>query len=71
MQEIKILLGDYGGKWAETGAVTWAFEKSGDAWNAKFPQKISPDDAQKLADLLEALGDQDQVQKVYTNAEIL
>ena len=68
VQEVKTILRDYGGKWAESGSVQWAFEpSSGDGWNAKFPQDIPEDDRAKLVALLEALEDNDDIQNVYTN----
>lgn len=72
VQEIKSILKEHGGKWAETGSVRWAFEAlvGGDApgWKAKFPQELSPDDQSKLASLVEALGENDDVQNIFTNA---
>ena len=68
VQEIKIILKERGGKWAESGSVQWAFEKTADGWNPKFPQEISADDALKLAALVEALEDNDDVQNVFTTA---
>lgn len=68
VQEIKTILRDHNGKWAESGSVQWAFEKTPDqGWKAKFPQEISGEDKNKLADLLETLEDNDDVQEVYTN----
>jgi YebC/PmpR family DNA-binding regulatory protein len=78
VQEIKTILRDHNGKWAESGSVQWAFElRSGDsasgavaenAWIAKFPQDIADEeDKQKLADLLDILEENDDVQNVYTN----
>lgn len=68
VQEVKTILRDRNGKWAETGSVQWAFEKRNGEWEAKFPQNL-PDDAEreKLVALLEALEDNDDVQNVYTN----
>lgn len=69
VQEIKTILRDHSGKWAESGSVRWAFEQLGDmSWKAKFPQEVSDDDKGKLADLLETLEDNDDVQNVHTNA---
>ncbi len=68
VQEVKTILRDRGGKWAETGSVQWAFEKQGGEWTAKFPQDLGDaDERAKLATLLEALEDNDDVQAVYTN----
>jgi len=68
VQEIKTILRDHEGKWAESGSVLWAFEKKNGEWEAKFPQEIE-DDAEraKLVDLLETLEDNDDVQNVFTN----
>ena len=71
-QEIKTVLRDHNGKWAESGSVRWAFEPAGGEewgeWTAKFPQDIADEgEKQKLADLLDALEENDDVQNVYTN----
>ncbi|MGC9598911.1 MAG: YebC/PmpR family DNA-binding transcriptional regulator [Minisyncoccia bacterium] len=77
VQEIKTILKEHGGKWAEAGSVRWAFDppvggsetKGAEReWKAKFPQEISEDDAKKLLALVEALEDNDDVQNVFTNA---
>lgn len=80
--EIKKVLSDHGGKWAEPGSVMWAFalaadergqEKnaadSGKKWMAKFPMQISDATQQKLNALVEALAEHDDVQGVYTNTQ--
>ncbi len=78
VQEIKTILRDHNGKWAESGSVQWAFEHAnpgagagaggtGGGWNAKFPQDIPDDEKQKLVALLEALEENDDVQNIYTN----
>lgn len=69
VQEIKTILKEHGGKWAEAGSVAWAFEPSGAGdWRAKFPQQLSPDDKIKLDSLIEALEDNDDVLSAATNA---
>jgi YebC/PmpR family DNA-binding regulatory protein len=72
VQEIKMILKEHGGKWAEAGSVRWAFEplagNSAREWKAKFPQEINEDDAKKLDALVDALEDNDDVQTVFTNA---
>ncbi len=79
VQEIKTILRDHNGKWAESGSVQWAFEHAigahnnsdgdeGIEWIAKFPQDIADEEEkQKLADLLDALEENDDVQNIYTN----
>src|SRR5258708_217433 len=72
VQEVKKILSDHEGKWAEIGSVTWAFDLPAGGHNerkAKFPQALSEEDAKKLDVLVDALEDHDDVQKVYTNAE--
>lgn len=64
--ELKHLVGDKGGKWAETGSVDWAFD--GDT--PKFPQEISDDDKQKLQKLLDALEEHDDISSVLHNAKV-
>jgi len=71
VQEIKTILRDYNGKWAETGSVQWAFEKTNEGYQPKFPQDIPEADAEKLVALIEALHENDNVQNVYTNAASL
>ena len=72
VQEIKLILKEHNGKWAEAGSVRWAFEPVTDgaerSWKAKFPQALSEEDAKKLAALVAAIEDGDDVQKVFTNA---
>jgi YebC/PmpR family DNA-binding regulatory protein len=67
VQEIKTILRDHNGKWAEAGSVQWAFGLSDGEWNAKSPQDIPREEKEKLADLLESLEENDDVQNVYTN----
>ncbi len=68
--EIKKLLNDHGAKWAEQGSVRWAFEEKDGGIAPKFAQDLSAEDGEKLEALLEALDDNDDVQNVYTNANI-
>ncbi len=68
--EIKKLLSDHGAKWAEQGSVRWAFEEKDGVIAPKFAQDLSAEDGEKLETLLEALDDNDDVQNVYTNANV-
>ena len=65
--EVKKILNDHGGKWAEPGSVRWAFEIHEDEWVAKFTQPISDKDRVDLETLIEAISQQDDVQKIHTN----
>ncbi len=71
--EVKKILSDQGGKWAESGSVRWAFDPPAGGedreWRAKFPQQLSPADRSKLESLMDALRAHDAVQEVYTNAQ--
>ena len=68
--EIKKILSDHEAKWADPGSVAWAFEKTADGYNSKFPQKISDDAEEKLLKLMEALDDHDDVAEIYTSADL-
>ena len=70
VQEIKTILKEHNGKWAESGSVLWAFEKSHEGWNAKFPQDVPENDMGQLIKLLESLEENDDVQNVFTNANL-
>jgi len=68
IQEVKIVLKDNGGKWADPGSVMWAFESADEAgWKAKFPQEISEEGKNQLKRLVSALEAHDDVVGVYTN----
>ncbi len=72
VQEIKLILKEHNGKWAETGSVRWAFEpvaKGSDEWKAKFPVAISDEEKEALSVLVEALEENENVQNVSTNVE--
>lgn len=73
VQEIKAILKEHGGKWAETGSVQWAFEaaqvQDGGGWRAKLTRKLSEDDAKKLGSLVETIEKNDDVHTIFTNAE--
>ncbi len=66
--EIKKILSDHGAKFTEPESVLWAFENKDGQWQAKFKQQISEESKSKLNELMEALENQDDVQKVYTNS---
>lgn len=69
--QIKKILSEGGGKWAEPGSVEWAFEAApGGGWPAKFPQTLSPAEKEKLRVLLGALEDHADVQSLYTNGDL-
>ena len=67
--EIKKILSDHKAKWAESGSVTWAFEKGIEGWKAKFFHETSADQKKALEELILALEDHDDVVSVRTNAK--
>ena len=74
VSEIKKVLSDTAGKWADPGSVMWAFEKkspTGGEWEAKFKQPLSPEDTEKLNELIEELEDHQDIQRVHTNLDSL
>lgn len=69
VNETKLILKQQDAKWADPGSVMWAFEKTGEGWNAKFPQEISGQGREKLEKLIEALEESDDIQNVVTNVK--
>jgi len=66
--EIKHLLSQYNTTLAEQGSASWAFEKTSEGMSPKTTIKLPAEDAESLKKLVSALEDNDDVQKVYTNA---
>jgi YebC/PmpR family DNA-binding regulatory protein len=68
--EIKHILSLQGYELANPGSAAWAFQKTGSELVPTTTIPLSSDeDGEKLANLVEALEEQDDVQDVYTNAE--
>ncbi len=68
-QELKHLLSTYGGTLANPGAAMWAFQKNaGGKLEPISPIELSDEDAQKMAELSDALEEHDDINEVYTNA---
>jgi YebC/PmpR family DNA-binding regulatory protein len=68
-QELKHLLNLHGGSLANPGAAMWAFTKNAeDKLEAMSPIELSDEDAQKMAELSDALEEHDDVSEVYTSA---
>ncbi|HEY4476710.1 MAG TPA: YebC/PmpR family DNA-binding transcriptional regulator [Candidatus Paceibacterota bacterium] len=70
-QEIKHLLSEHGATLATPGAVSWAFHKINNVWQALNPISISTTERETLATLVEVLENNDAVQTVITNAPAL
>lgn len=70
VNEIRGILNEYHAKMANPGSVLWAFNIPSapeQEWTAKFPQSISEQAKEQLAKIIEALEEQEDVQKVITN----
>lgn len=70
IHEIKNILKIMGAKFAEPGSVRWSFElPTNEAdWVSKFKQELNEADSEKLIQLVEALEEHDDIQKIFTNA---
>lgn len=68
-QEIKHLLSEAGLALATPGSASWAFEKTGEGWEAKTMVPLSEEDNEKLLKILEIIDDHGDVEAVFTNAE--
>lgn len=67
--EIKHLFSLQGVELAPLGAASWAFTKTGSVYAPKEPlTDISGEDEEKLAAILEALDEHEDVQQIFTNA---
>jgi transcriptional/translational regulatory protein YebC/TACO1 len=69
-QELRHLLSLHETSLGGVGSVAWNFTKSPEGdWVANMKTEISEEDLQKLANLIEALEDRDDIQDVYTSAK--
>jgi len=69
VQELKHLLSLNGGTLANPGAAMWAFTKNTEGrLEPVSPIELGEEDNQKVADLMEALEEHDDVNEIYTNA---
>lgn len=68
-QELKHLLNLHGGSLANPGAALWAFAKNAEGkLEPVSPIELSDEDAQKMAELSDALEEHDDISDVYTSA---
>jgi len=66
--EIKHLLNLHGGTLATPGAAMWAFSKGLEGLTPTATVELSDEDGEKLAQLIDELEENDDVNNVYTNA---
>ncbi len=68
-QELRHLLSKNGSGLGAPGSAIWAFAKAGQHYTPTTPLTLSDEDGEKLALLVEALEEHDDVQDVYTSAD--
>jgi YebC/PmpR family DNA-binding regulatory protein len=66
--EIKKILSNHEAKFAEPESVRWAFDNVNGNYQAKFKQQVSEESKNQIDEVIQALESQDEVQRVYTNA---
>ena len=67
--EIKHLLSEHGGSLGGAGSTTWAFSKVEGEWVPNSPLPLSPEDGEKLGELLDLLEEHEDIEGVWNNAE--
>ena len=67
--EIKHIFTKAGYQLGAPGSAVWAFTKTEEGYVPSSPVELSDQDGEKLANLIEALEEQDDVQDVYTTAD--
>ena len=68
--EIKQIFNKNDVRLAEPGAAVWAFEKNPEGqWQTKNIMPISPEDKEKLQNLINTLEEHEDINKIFTNAE--
>lgn len=67
--EIRHIFAKFGYELGTPGSATWAFTKTAGGYRPQSPLELSDEDGEKLAELIEALEEQEDVQDVYTTAD--
>ncbi len=67
LQEIKNILSKKNIALAGQGAATWAFTKNSEGWTPTTTVELADEDGEKLAEIIEDIGEQDDVQGVFVN----
>lgn len=68
-QEIKNIFTNAGLALGTPGSASWAFTKTTDGYTPTTPIELSDDDGETLANLIEKLEDNDDVQEIFTSAD--
>lgn len=69
-QEVKHILSDHGAKLAGPGSAKFLFQKTPDGWQAANLTTVDDAIKERLTKLFEALDDHDDVQDVFSNADL-
>ncbi|RJQ30482.1 YebC/PmpR family DNA-binding transcriptional regulator [Candidatus Parcubacteria bacterium] len=67
--EIKHILNEHGGKFAEQGSVLWAFDITPQKISPKITVELSPEDKDALDKLIEVLDELEDTENIHTNAK--
>lgn len=67
--EIRHIFSKAGLELGAPGSAVWAFTKTSARYVPNTPMELSDEDGEKLADLIEKLEEQDDVQEIYTTAD--
>ncbi|MEY2665466.1 MAG: hypothetical protein RLZZ480_571 [Candidatus Parcubacteria bacterium] len=67
--EIRHIFTKAGYQLGAPGSAMWAFTKENDRYIPQNPLDVSDEDGEKLANLIEALEDQDDVQEIFTTTD--
>jgi YebC/PmpR family DNA-binding regulatory protein len=67
--EIKHIFHKAGYQLGAPGSAMWAFQKDGERYVPQNPLEITDEDGEKLANLIETLVEQDDVQEIFTTAD--
>ncbi|TSC61154.1 MAG: yeeN [Parcubacteria group bacterium Gr01-1014_107] len=67
--EIKHILSEHGLNLSGIGSALWAFERVEGGWKPKTIIKLSEEDENILAEIIDNLEENDDVQEIYTNTE--
>ena len=69
--EIRSIFSKAGYQLGTPGSALWAFKKSSSGYEPTAPINLSDEDGEKLANLIERIEEQEDVQDVYTTADTL
>lgn len=67
--EIRHIFTKLGLQLGAPNSALWAFTKTADGYVPQSPVELNDEDGEKLADLIEALEDNDDIQDVFTSAD--